>query len=74
MVKEVVVYIHNRILLSYKKSAFESVLLRWMKLESITQSEVSQKEKHEFSILTYIWNLEGGNNKTACHAAKETQM
>ena len=41
-----------------KKNAFESVLMRWMKLEPIIQSEVSQKEKHQHSILTYIWNLE----------------
>ena len=30
-----------------KKNAFESVLMRWMKLEPILQSEVSQKEKHQ---------------------------
>ena len=41
-----------------KKNAFESVLMRWMKLELIIQSEVSQKEKHQYSILTHIWNLE----------------
>ena len=35
-----------------KKNAFESVLMRWMKLEPIIQSEVSQKEKHQYSILT----------------------
>ena len=35
-----------------KKNAFESVLMRWMKLESIIQSEVTQKEKHQYSILT----------------------
>ena len=35
-----------------KKNAFESILMRWMKLEPIIQSEVSQKEKHEYSILT----------------------
>ena len=34
-----------------KKNAFESVLLRWIKLEPIIQSEVSQKEKHQYSIL-----------------------
>ena len=28
-----------------KKNTFESVLMRWMKLELIIQSEVSQKEK-----------------------------
>ena len=30
-----------------KKSTFESVLMRWMKLEPTIQSEVSQKEKHQ---------------------------
>ena len=35
-----------------KKNAFESVLMRWMKLEL---SEVSQKEKHQYSILTHIY-------------------
>ena len=38
MDKEVVLHIHNGILLSYKKNAFESVLMRWMKLESIIQT------------------------------------
>ena len=39
-----------------KKSTFESVLMRWMKLEPIKQSEVSQeKKKHQPSILTHIY-------------------
>ena len=38
-----------------KKNAFESVLMRWMKLEPIIQSEVNQKEKHQYSILTHIY-------------------
>ena len=50
MDKEVVLHIHNGILLSYKKNAFESVLMRWMKLESIIQTSWSQKEKHQYSI------------------------
>ena len=37
-----------------KNNTFESVLMRWMKLEPIIQSEVSQKENHLCSILTYI--------------------
>ena len=40
-----------------KKNAFESVLMRWIKLEPIIQSEVSQKEKHQYSILTYIYGI-----------------
>ena len=40
-----------------KKNAFESVLMRWMKLEPIIQSKVSQKEKHQYSILTHIYGI-----------------
>ena len=43
-----------------KKNTIESVLKRWMKLEPILQSEVSQKEKHQYSILTHIY----GNTHT----------
>ena len=38
-------------------SRFESVLMRWMKLEPIIQSEVSQKEKHQYSILMHIYGI-----------------
>ena len=40
-----------------KKNVLESVLMRWMKLEPIIQSEVSQKEKHQYSILTHIYGI-----------------
>ena len=40
-----------------KKNTFESVLMRWMKLEPIIQSEMSQKEKHQYSILTHIYGI-----------------
>ena len=41
-----------------KKNAFESVeVMRWMKLEPIVQSEVSQKEKHQYSILMHIYGI-----------------
>ena len=40
-----------------KKNAFESVLMMWMKLEPIIQSEVSQKEKHQYSILMHIYGI-----------------
>ena len=40
-----------------KKKAFELVLMRWMKLESIIQNEVSQKEKHLYCILTLIYGI-----------------
>ena len=38
-----------------KKNTLESVLMRWMNLEPIIQNEVSQKEKHQYSIRTYIY-------------------
>ena len=37
------------------KNSFESVLMRWMKLEPIIQSEVSQKDREHYSILTHIY-------------------
>ena len=40
-----------------KHNTFESVLMRWMKLEPIIQSEVSQKEKHQYSILMHIHGI-----------------
>ena len=40
-----------------KKNSFESVLMRWMKLEPIIQSEVSQKDKEHYSILTHIYGI-----------------
>ena len=40
-----------------KKNSFESVLMRWMKLEPIIQSEVSQKEKHQYNILMHIYGI-----------------
>ena len=56
-----------------KKNAFESVLMRWMKLEPIIQSEVRQKEKHQYSILKHISGIyKDGNDKPICKTAKET--
>ena len=40
-----------------EKNTFESVLMRWMKLEPIIQSKVSQKEKHQYNILTHIYRI-----------------
>ena len=57
MDKKAMVHIHNGVLLSHIKNTFESVLMRWMKLEPIIQSEVSQKEKHKYSILTHIYGI-----------------
>ena len=40
-----------------KRNAFESVLMRWMNIEPIIQSEVSQKEKDKYCILTHIYRI-----------------
>ena len=40
-----------------KKNSFESILMRWMKLEPIIQSEVSQKDKDHYNILTHIYGI-----------------
>ena len=45
------------IYLTIKKYAFESVLMKWMKLEPIIQSKVSQKEKHQYSIVMHIYGI-----------------
>ena len=53
------VHIHDGILLNYERNPLDSVLMRWMYLEPIIQSEVSQKEKDKCRILTHIYkNLE----------------
>ena len=50
-----------------KKNTFESVLMRWNKLEPIIQSEVSQKDKHQYSTLTHIYGiLKDGNDNPIC--------
>ena len=49
--------------------------MRWMKLEPIIQSEVSQKEKHQYSILMRIYGIQkDGNNNPVYVTAKETPM
>ena len=40
-----------------KRNAFESVLMRWMNLEPIIPSEVSQKEKDKYCFLTHIYGI-----------------
>ena len=55
-----------------KKNACESFLIRWIKLEPITQSEVSQKEKHQYSILMHMYGIQkDGNDDPICKTAKE---
>jgi len=64
MDKEVVIHIHNGILLSHKGNAFESVLMRWMNLEPIIQREVSQKTKIMASGPITSWEIGGETVET----------
>ena len=57
-----------------KRNTCESVLMRWMKLEPIIQSEVSQKEKHKHRILTHIYGIQkDGTDELIFRAAMEKQ-
>ena len=57
MDKEDVVHIYNGILLNHKKNKTGSFTEMWMDLESVIQSEVSQKEKNKYRILMHICGI-----------------
>ena len=55
MDKEVVVYIYTMEYYSaIKRNEIESFVETWMDLETVIQSEVSQKEKNKYRILTHV--------------------
>ena len=57
-----------------KRNAFESVLMRWMNLEPIIQSEMSQKEKDKYYILMHIYGIyKNGSEESIYRAAVEKQ-
>ena len=58
-----------------RRNASESVLMRWIKLEPVIQSEVSHKEKHKYYILTHIYMefRKTVNDDPICKAAKKPQ-
>ena len=75
MDKKAVVHIYTMEYYSaIEKNTFESVLRRWMKLELIIQSEVSQKEKYQYSILTHIYGIRKMVMITLYARQQETQM
>ena len=41
-----------------KRNEIDLFVVRWMDLETVIQSEVSQKETNKYCILTHMWNLE----------------
>ena len=59
-----------------KRNAFESVLMRWMNVEPIIQSEVSQKEKDKYHILTHIYRIQKNDSEEFIYRSavkKQTQ-
>ena len=56
-----------------KKNTFESILMRWMKLEPIIQWSKSERKTPIHYTNAYIWNLDGNDNPI-CETAKETQV
>ena len=67
------VHIYNGILLSHKKKCL--FVVRWMDLDTVIQSEVSQKEKNKYRILTHICGTQkNGTDEPVCRAEIETQM
>ena len=40
-----------------KRDEFEPVVVQWMNLELLIQSEVSQKKRNKYSILTHIYGI-----------------
>ena len=57
MGKEDVAHIYNGVLFSHKRNEIELFVVRWMDLESVTQSAVSQKEKNKYLMLTHIYGI-----------------
>ena len=57
MDKEAVVIYNKEYYSAIKKNSFESVLMRWVKLEPIIQSEVNQKDKEYYSILMHLYGI-----------------
>ena len=51
------VHIYSGILLSHKRNKSESVVERWMNLERVIWSEVSQKDKNKYHILMRIYGI-----------------
>ena len=62
-----VVHIYNGILLSHKKERIGSFVETWMDLETVIQSEVSQKEKNKYHILTHVCGTwKNGRDEPVC--------
>ena len=58
-----------------KRNEIGSFVETWMNLETVIQSEVSQKEKNKYRILTHTCGIQkNGTDESVCKAEIETQM
>ena len=58
-----------------KRNKTGSFVEMWMDLETVIQSEVSQKEKNKYSVLMHICGIsKNGTDEPVCRAEIETQM
>ena len=55
-------HIYNRIL-AIKRNEIEIFVVRWMDLESVIQSEVSQKKKNKYHMLIHIYEIKKKKKK-----------
>ena len=69
------VHIYNGIFSAIKRNEIGSFVETWMDLESVIQSEVSQKEKSKYRIIMHICGIQkNGIDDLICEAEIETQM
>ena len=54
MVKEVVVYIYNGVLLAMRKNEIWPFVATWMELESVMLSEISHTEKDRYHMVSLL--------------------
>ena len=60
---------------AFKRNEFESILVGWMNLKPVIQSEVSQKEKNKYSILMHVCRIwKNGIDELICREGMEMQI
>ena len=59
-----------------KRNEIELLVVRWMDLESVIQSEVSQKEKNKYRMLTHIYGIikKNGSDEPRARTRINTEM
>ena len=56
------------------RNEFQSVLVGWMSLEPVIQTDISQKEKNKYRIITHVCGIyKNGTDEPVCRAAMDSQ-